>query len=268
MASPVERPSSPTVISPALRPLRCKYCVACAALGPGTAAPPSTCSTVMRSALRSNGIANAVVRACSVLQFHAIRTLAPISCGGVCAAIRIGRPLSNRPDSIALSCKPIELASDRLMTMTSNTRPRLPTKSSPSGASSNQPYDSDAAGEDNDAEPQGEAFDVAIEPAREHKRGCKRRAHRLMGFRWDQNGLHACPRPLQQRDCAQREPAATLKDQTRISASRCLPAVSMTILPVLARRDNASAAPLMSQHGNSAARARTLRNAGATKERL
>src|SRR5262250_793140 len=45
-----------------------------------------------------------------------------------------------------------------------------------------------------DAEPQGKAFDVAVESTCKHQGGCERRAHRLMGFRRDQNGLHAYPR--------------------------------------------------------------------------
>src|SRR5882672_1878745 len=46
-----------------------------------------------------------------------------------------------------------------------------------------------------DAEPQREAFDVAIEPARKQKRGREGRAHRLVRFRRDQNRLHAYPQP-------------------------------------------------------------------------
>src|SRR5262249_60080500 len=114
----VVRPSSPTVISAAWMPFRRRYCVACAALGPGTAAPPSTWSTVTRSALCSSGIANAVARACSVLQFQATRTLVAISAGGVGAAIRIGRSLSNRQDSLDLSWHPPELDSAQLVTWT------------------------------------------------------------------------------------------------------------------------------------------------------
>src|ERR1051326_6188658 len=40
-------------------------------------------------------MANALVRACSVLPFQAIITLSPSRCGGAGGAISTGRPLSN-----------------------------------------------------------------------------------------------------------------------------------------------------------------------------
>src|SRR5712671_4102949 len=46
-----------------------------------------------------------------------------------------------------------------------------------------------------DAEPQREAFDVAIESTRKQKRGYEGRAHRLVRFRRDQNRLHIYPPP-------------------------------------------------------------------------
>jgi hypothetical protein len=45
----------------------------CSPVGPGTAAPPSmTVNTTTRLARLRMGIAKAVARACSVVQFHAI----------------------------------------------------------------------------------------------------------------------------------------------------------------------------------------------------
>ena len=67
----------------------------CSPLGPATVAP-STVQMVMRSARRRSGMANAVARACSVLQFQAIMTLVARVGGEVGEAIRIGRPLSNK----------------------------------------------------------------------------------------------------------------------------------------------------------------------------
>jgi hypothetical protein len=40
-----------------------------------------------------------MVRACSVLQFHATKALVPICCGGDGGAIKTGRPLSNKAAS-------------------------------------------------------------------------------------------------------------------------------------------------------------------------
>jgi hypothetical protein len=54
---------------------------------PGTPVPPMTVSTVRRSASRISGIANAVVRVCSVLRFHAINTLVAIGRGGDSAEV-------------------------------------------------------------------------------------------------------------------------------------------------------------------------------------
>src|SRR5262249_16861856 len=90
-------------------------------------------------------MARAVARACSVLQFHATSTCVAICRGGEAVDSSIGRPLSNRPDSMALLCRTVELPSDLLITITSQTRPYLPTKLSPAGASSNHPNDSDPA---------------------------------------------------------------------------------------------------------------------------
>jgi hypothetical protein len=111
-------------------------------------------------------MAKAVARACSVLLFQATRMLVAIRGGrgggrdggggdagdtgdddagdddgrgdegdggaGIGGAISTGRPLSNSADSIALSCRPAESASDRFMTMQSNSRPWLPRNASPS----------------------------------------------------------------------------------------------------------------------------------------
>ena len=68
-------------------------------------------------------MAKAVARACSVLQFQWTMMLVAISLGGTGGDSRIGRPLSNRPDSIARLCRPMVLASGRLSTVMSNTRP-------------------------------------------------------------------------------------------------------------------------------------------------
>ena len=70
-----------------------------------TSVPPVTVSTVTRSARWRSGIARAVARACSVLQFHATNTLVAICRDGDGKDSRIGRPLSNRAVSIALLCR-------------------------------------------------------------------------------------------------------------------------------------------------------------------
>ena len=85
--------------------LRCRDRVTCSPDGPGTAAPPGIVKTVTRSACCSSGMANAIARACSVLPFHAISTLVAICFGGDGGDSRIGRPLSNRPDSKARWCQ-------------------------------------------------------------------------------------------------------------------------------------------------------------------
>ena len=64
------------------RPCRCRLRASSAALGPGTV-PRCTVSTVTCFAWSSIGIANATVRAVSVLQFQAIITLSPIFSGGL-----------------------------------------------------------------------------------------------------------------------------------------------------------------------------------------
>jgi len=72
----------------------------------------------------SSGIANAVVRACSVLPFHAIRMVSPMRCGGDGGAISTGRPDSNRPASIVVRLGlDHRLLPGRPNTMRSNTRP-------------------------------------------------------------------------------------------------------------------------------------------------
>ena len=68
-------------------------------VGPGTAAPPSTVNTTTRLARLRIGIAKAIVRACSVLQFHATKTLVPICGRGDGGATKTGRPLSNKAAS-------------------------------------------------------------------------------------------------------------------------------------------------------------------------
>src|SRR5262249_55429542 len=86
------------------------------------------------------GIAKGVVLACSVLPFHAIRIFSPMRCGGDGGAIKTGRPGSNKPASILVMLGLDRLLAPRLPhTMTSKTRPLLPTNGSPSGAASNQP---------------------------------------------------------------------------------------------------------------------------------
>ena len=91
-------------------------------LGPATVAP-STVRMVTRSARRSSGMAKAVVRACSVLQFQAIRMLVANERGGSGGAMTTGRPLSNRADSSVTMDGLCHSASGRASTMTSNTRP-------------------------------------------------------------------------------------------------------------------------------------------------
>src|SRR5215470_2660785 len=66
MASPVRRPSRPTVNGFAGTPFNCKERHSCSPVGPGTAAPPSTVNTTTRLARLRMGIAKAVTRACSV----------------------------------------------------------------------------------------------------------------------------------------------------------------------------------------------------------
>src|SRR5207248_10959994 len=100
-----------------------------------------TVNTVTRLARLRIGIAKAVARVCSVLEFHAIKTLTPISGGGEGGAIKTGRPLSNNPASSVVIRGPFGSRPGLPNTMTSNTRPWLPTKWSPSGAFSNQPLD-------------------------------------------------------------------------------------------------------------------------------
>ena len=68
-------------------------------------------------------MASAVVRACSVLQFQATRTLVPNWRSGTGGASSTGRPLSNSPDSSARTCSPIAFGSGRPIAITSNTRP-------------------------------------------------------------------------------------------------------------------------------------------------
>jgi hypothetical protein len=73
---------------------------------PGTAAPPSTLNTMTRLARLRMGTAKAVARACSVLQFHAIKTFVSICGCGDGGAIKIGRPLSNKAASRFSSVDP------------------------------------------------------------------------------------------------------------------------------------------------------------------
>ena len=87
------------------------------------------------------GSAKAVVRACSVLQFHAIKTFVPIWGCGDGGAINTGRPLSNKPASSVVIRGPPGSRPGLPKTITSKTRPWLPTKWSPSGALSNQPLE-------------------------------------------------------------------------------------------------------------------------------
>ena len=54
----------------------------------------------------------AVVLACSVLPFHAIRIFSPMRCGRVGGAIKTGRPDSNKPASIV-----VMLGLDRLLAL-------------------------------------------------------------------------------------------------------------------------------------------------------
>ena len=94
----------------------------CSPLGPATVAP-STVQMVTRSARRRSGMANAVARACSVLQFQAIMTLVASVGGEVGEAIRIGRPLSNNADSSVTMDGLCHSSPGRARTMMSNTRP-------------------------------------------------------------------------------------------------------------------------------------------------
>src|SRR5262249_61447152 len=86
------------------------------------------------------GIAKGVVLACSVLPFHAIRIFSPMRCGGDGGANKTGRPDSNKTASNV-----VILGLDRLLapglpnTMTSKTRPQLPTNGAPSRAASHPP---------------------------------------------------------------------------------------------------------------------------------
>jgi hypothetical protein len=70
------------------------------------AAPPSTVNTTTRLARLRMGIAKAMVRACSVLQFYAIKTLVPICGCGDGGVTKTGRPLSNRAASSVLIREP------------------------------------------------------------------------------------------------------------------------------------------------------------------
>ena len=73
--------------------------------------------------LRNSGMANAVARACSVLQFHAISMLSPMLCGGAGGAKSTGRPLSNNADSKVVMRGPCRLFAGLPKMMRSNTRP-------------------------------------------------------------------------------------------------------------------------------------------------
>ncbi len=78
-------------------------------------------------------MAKAMARADSVLPFHEMVTISPSRRGGTGGAIKIGRPLSKRADSSVLMCGLVGVEPGRPTTVTSNIRPRLPTKESPTG---------------------------------------------------------------------------------------------------------------------------------------
>jgi hypothetical protein len=80
-----------------------------ARVGPGTAAPPSTVNTTTRLARLRRGIAKAMVRACSVLQFHAIKAFVPICDRGDGGATKTGRPLPNKAVSSVAIREPFGL---------------------------------------------------------------------------------------------------------------------------------------------------------------
>ena len=68
-------------------------------------------------------MASAMVRACSVLQFHAISTFAASELGEFGGAISTGRPLSNKADSSVTIDGLCHSSPGRASTMASNTRP-------------------------------------------------------------------------------------------------------------------------------------------------
>ena len=85
-----------------------------------------------------------MARACSVLQFHAINTLVAICRGGDGGASSIGRPLSNRQDSIALLCRAARILIGPFHHYYVENASVAANKLSPSDASSNQPKDIDS----------------------------------------------------------------------------------------------------------------------------
>ena len=68
-------------------------------------------------------MANAMVRACSVLEFQAINTLVPSERGEIGGAISTGRPLSNSADSSVTMDGLCHSSPGRASTMVSKTRP-------------------------------------------------------------------------------------------------------------------------------------------------
>jgi hypothetical protein len=78
---------------------------------------------VIRSAVRRNGIASAMVRACSVLWFQATRTLVASERGEAGGAISTGRPLSNKADSSVIIDGLCHSSPGRARTIMSKTRP-------------------------------------------------------------------------------------------------------------------------------------------------
>jgi hypothetical protein len=83
-------------------------------------------------------MAKAVARAVSVLPFQAIMTRRPMLAGAMGGAMRIGRPLSNRAASSVAMLGACRSRPGRPSTTASKTRPWLPTKVSPGGASAVQ----------------------------------------------------------------------------------------------------------------------------------
>ena len=82
--------------------------------------------TVTCRARLSSGIANATVRAVSVLPFQATTMFSPSRSGGVGGAIRSGRPVSNSAVSSAAMLGATASGSGRPTTTRSKMRPRLP----------------------------------------------------------------------------------------------------------------------------------------------
>src|SRR5215831_15669946 len=72
---------------------------------------------------------------------------------------------------------------------------------------------------------QGEAFDVAVEFAREHERGLQCRVHEIMRLDWNENGLETHGDLLAiSHSCARRRPCAQLGEALDVSPFRAGPA--------------------------------------------